>query len=109
MPAGVVETEVFIVDANTGSYFTVGPLTGTGTLNWALPGNLGPCVGNNCQTGASATPSINTGDSYFVASVGYDYPAFEAGPPGNSSQKPTITGANGQADLTMSPIVPGTY
>ncbi|HZZ65204.1 MAG TPA: hypothetical protein VFE17_06895 [Candidatus Baltobacteraceae bacterium] len=109
VPAGVTETEVFVVDATAGTYFTVGPLSGTGTVSWALPGNLGPCNGNNCQSGASATPTLNGGDSYFVAAVGYDYPAFEAGPPGNTQQKPTIAGANGQADLTMSPIVPGTY
>lgn len=109
VPAGVTETEVFVVDATAGLYFTIGPLTGTGTLNWALPGNLGPCSGNNCQSGSTPAPSLNSGDSYFVAAVGYDYPAFEAGPPGNTQQKPTITGANGQADLTMSPIVPGTY
>lgn len=109
VPAGVTETEVFVVDATTGSFFTVAPLTGTGTVSWSLPGNLGPCAGNNCQTGSGATPSINTGDTFFVASVGYDYPAFEAGPPNNTQQKPTITGANGQADLTMSPIFSGTY
>jgi hypothetical protein len=49
------------------------------------------------------------GDIVIVAAVGYDYPAFEAGPPGNTSQKPAIAGANGQADITMSPIVTQNY
>jgi hypothetical protein len=39
---------------------------------------------------------------YFVVAVGYDYPAFEAGPPGNTQQAPALVGANLQADLTMS-------
>jgi hypothetical protein len=105
VPAGVTETEVFIVDGERGLYYTVGPLTGTGSIAYTLPGTLGPCNGSSCQTGSAATPSIASGDTVFVSAVGYDYPAFEAGPPGNTKQKPTITGANGQADLTTSPIV----
>lgn len=105
VPAGVTETEVFIVDGQRDLYYTVGPLTGTGAVSYTLPGTLGPCVGTNCQTGSGATPSIRSGDAVFAAAVGYDYPAFEAGPPGNTQLKPVITGANGQADLTASPIV----
>ncbi|HET7813291.1 MAG TPA: hypothetical protein VFL13_02830 [Candidatus Baltobacteraceae bacterium] len=105
VPAGVTETEVFAVDVTPGgtqTFFTAGPISGTGTKSWSIPGNLGPCAGSNCQSGANAGPSFSTGDIYFVVAVGYDYPAFEAGPPGNKQQKPTITGAGGQADLTMS-------
>lgn len=105
IPSGVTETEVFVVDVSSGgtqTFFTIGPITGTGTQSWTLPGNLGVCAGANCQSGASAGATLSTGDNYFVVAVGYDYPAFEAGPPGNTQQKPTITGANGQADLTMS-------
>ena len=105
VPAGVTETEVFIVDVERGLFYTVGPLTGTGAVAYTLPGNLGPCVGSNCQTGAGATASLASGDDVFVSAVGYDYPAFEAGPPGNTQQKPTISGANGQADLTTSPVL----
>lgn len=108
VPAGVTETEVFVTDATAGTYYTVGPLTGTGTVPFTLPGNLGPCIGKGCQNGASPTPSIASGDAWYAAAVGYDYPAFEAGPPGNTQQKPAITGANGQADLTMSKIINGT-
>ncbi len=108
VPAGVTETEIFIVDGDRDLYYTVGPLTGTGVINYALPATLGPCSGANCQTGSNATPSIKSGDTVFVAAVGYDYPAFEAGPPGNTQLKPIITGPNGQADLTASPIVTAT-
>jgi hypothetical protein len=104
VPAGVTETLVFIVDVEAGLYYTVGPLTGTGSVAFTLPGNLGPCVGSGCQSGANAAPSLTSTDDVAVAAVGFDYPAFEAAPPGNRQQKPTIAGANGQADLTASPI-----
>jgi hypothetical protein len=108
VPTGVTETEVFITDATAGTFYTVGPLTGTGTVNFTLPGNLGKCAGTGCENGSGATPSIASKDTWYAAAVGYDYPAFEANPPGNTSQKPTIAGSNGQADLTMSPIINGT-
>jgi hypothetical protein len=106
VPAGATETEVFVVDVHNGTqtFYTVGPLSGTGTVAWTLPGNLGPCTGSGCQNTAP-TASLQSGDNYFVAAVSYDYPAFEAGPPANKQQKPAIVGAAGQADLTMSPYV----
>lgn len=112
IPAGVTETIVYIVDATTGLFFSVGPITGSGAHPYALPDKLGPCVGAGCQSGANATNSLNTGDTYFVSAVGYDYPAFEAAPwpPANNTQQtPVITGANGQADITTSPVVTATY
>lgn len=110
VPTGVTETEVFVVDMTANTYYTV-VVSGTGAaVPWAIAGNLGPCTGANCQSGSGAKPTIATGDSYFVAAVGYDYPAFEAGPPGNVQQKPVIAGANGQADLTLSAVIgPNTY
>lgn len=104
VPGGVTETLVFIVDEEAGLYYTVGPLTGTGSVAFTLPGTLGPCVGTGCQNGASATPSLTSADHVAIAAVGFDYPAFDAAPPGNRQQKPAIVGANGQADLTASPI-----
>lgn len=104
VPAGVTETLVFIVDVEAGLYYTVGPLTGTGTVAFTLPGTLGPCTGGGCQNGANASPSLTSGDDVYISAVGFDYPAFEAAPPGNKQQKPTIVGANGQADLTSSAV-----
>jgi hypothetical protein len=109
VPAGVTETMVYIADAKNGDFYSVGPLKGTGTVSYALPDTLGPCHGSGCQSGKTATQSISTGDTYFVSAIGYDYPAFEASPPGNTAQKPTIAGANGQADITMSPVLQATY
>ena len=105
VPAGVTETEVYVVvvkSSGTQYFYTVGPLAGTGALAWTLPGNLGPCNGSNCQSGAGATATLATSDTYFVAAVGFDYPAFEAGPPGNTQQTPVLTGGAGQTDLTIS-------
>ncbi len=111
VPAGVTETMVYIVDANAGLYYAVGPIAGTGAHPYTLPDHLGRCStpGANCENGANAGNSITAGDTYFVSAVGYDYPAFEAGPPGNKQQNPAIVGANGQADITMSPVATGTY
>jgi hypothetical protein len=113
VPAGVTETLVYVVDVHISSsgsasalFYAVGPLTGTGSVAYTLPDNLGPCIGTGCQNGSGASPTLgpSSSDLVFVSAVGYDYPAFEAGPPGNKQQKPTIANASGQADITMSPI-----
>jgi hypothetical protein len=99
----IVETLVYFYNLKNGTYFTVGPLTGTGSLSFALPDTLGPCNGSGCQNGANATPTLITGQPYRFYAATFDYPAFEAAPPKNTQQKPTITGANGQADISTSP------
>jgi uncharacterized membrane protein YuzA (DUF378 family) len=107
IPTGVTETMVYVVDVNANSggesFFTAGPITGTGAQPFTLPDTLGACNGKGCQTGTSAAQSIGPGDTYFVAAVGYDYAAFESGPPGNVQQKPAIS--SGQADITLSPYL----
>jgi hypothetical protein len=108
VPAGVVETEVFVADvANAKSplFYTI-EVTGTGTQTYTLPDNLGACA----NPGTSCTPSasMKSGDSYIVLAVGFDYHQLEAEPPGNKQQTPTLTGSNGQADLTASPPTTGT-
>jgi hypothetical protein len=111
----IVETMIYVVDLPGGNpnnaflFYTIGPLTGTGALAGALPDKLGPCSGSGCQNGPNAAQSLNTGDTYQVYAVSFDYPAFEAGPPGNKSQTPTIVGAGGQADVSISSVTAGTY
>ncbi len=105
----IFETLIYVADATSGTYYTLGPARATGIVTLTLPDNLGPCHGTGCQTGSSATPSIASGDSYQVYAASYDYPAFEASPPINTSQTPTITGANGQADVTLSNVLSATY
>lgn len=105
-PAGVTETIVFVRDfnPNVGSTYYSVVLTGTGAQTAVFANNIGPS-----SPKGGATAPFTTGDTVSVAAVGFDYGAFEAAPPGNVSQMPTIVGASGQADLTASPVVPNTY
>ena len=107
----VVETLVYFYNASQGTYFTVGPLKGAAgsTVSFTLPDTLGPCSGSGCQSGSNAAPTIATGNTYRFYAASFDYPAFEAGPPGNTQQKPAITGAGGQADITTSAATTTTY
>jgi hypothetical protein len=103
----ITEAMAFIVDGTAGTFYSVSvPVTGANAGAFTLPDNLGACVGAGCQNGASASASIAKGDTYFVAVVGYDYPAFELGPPGNTQASPALPA---QADLTMSPFSPLVY
>jgi hypothetical protein len=106
VPSGAVETLVFIVDQTANLYYTAGPMTGAGMQSFSLPDNEGPCAIKSigCQPG----PSMASGDTYNVFAVSFDYQQFEAEPPVNVQQVPTVVGANGQADLTMSTAISGT-
>jgi hypothetical protein len=105
VPAGVTQAMI-IVRNGTGScypgsnaapaYFTFLTNT-TGAQTFTLPDHAGPTFG--AQT---STMTLCPGDTYRVYAVGFNYDAFGAGPPGNRSQTPTITGSNGQADITQS-------
>lgn len=103
------ETLVYVVNRTAGTYFTVGPFKRSGAFNYTLPGNLGPCGGTGCQTTSSAGATFATGNSYRVFAISYSYPAYEASAPISKSATPVITGANGQADISVSPTVVGTY
>jgi hypothetical protein len=114
----IVETMIYAIDTAPGNnsnnaplYFTVGPLSGTGTLSGPLPDTLGPCSGNNCQNGAGASVTFQNGDPFIVYAITYDYPAFEASPPGSNSESPAITGpdSGGQADISISQVLSGNY
>jgi hypothetical protein len=105
----IVETLIYVVNNSSGLIFTIGPLAGTGALSGTLPDKLGPCSGQGCQNGPNATQSLSSGDSYTIYAIAYDYPSFEASPPGSTSQTPVIAGAGGQADLSMSPLTNGSY
>ncbi len=103
VPAGVLETLVYIQDSKTGKNYTL--LTkNSGAVILPLSDNLGSAV-----PGGVAVPTIGAGDPYQVIAVGFDYPAFEAGPPGNTQQTPTIVGGAGHADLTVSLPLQASY
>jgi hypothetical protein len=107
----ITETMVYVADIGAAAvnYYSVGPLRGTGALSYTLPSKLGPCIGTGCQNGANAAPSIPSGDDYLVYAVSYDWPMFEASPPANTSPNPVITGSSGQADISASNYLRGTY
>ncbi len=124
---GITEVYVQIVDGGNGGtncqgvrgpsfapvYYTlVAKAAGT----YTLPDTDGP---NTTTTGGASgltpSPSICTaaqntaaagaaaaGDNYSVQLVGLDYDMYGATYPINKSQSPTLTGANGQADITIS-------
>lgn len=100
-PVGVTETMVDLVNVTTGNQFTV-ILFGTTPQIATFPGTF---VNSNGTTVAS----FATGNAYRVTAIGVNYPAFESGPPGNTSQTPVIVGSNGQADITFSSELSGTY
>lgn len=105
----IVETLVYVYDSTSGAYYTAGPISGTGAQTYTIPGNLGACSsGAGCEN-TKPNPTFTTGDAIVVYAASFDYPAFEASPPGSKSANPTITGANGQADITTSSKAAFTY
>jgi hypothetical protein len=75
-----------------------------GTHTIALADNIGPKTQSN-QPSASICPN----GAYQVYAVAADYPIYESSYPKNLSQLPVIRGSNGQADVSTSDILNGTY
>jgi len=134
LPAGVTEEIVQIVDTGDGgpvncqgavgstvfpTYYTIvvkapgaytladtiGPNTNTqGGLTGITPSPSICTAAQNTAAAGAATP----GDNYTVQAIGADYPLYESLYPVNTSQAPTLAGANGQADITISASVAAT-
>lgn len=106
----IAETLIYVADVTAKMYYTSAPIKGTGTLSFTLADGLGVCtvLVSGCQT-SHPGKSLTTGDQYLVYAATFDYPQFEAEPPGNVSQTPTLTGAAGQADVSLSPAFSGSY
>ncbi|MBV8638619.1 MAG: hypothetical protein JO322_11070 [Candidatus Eremiobacteraeota bacterium] len=118
IPAGAMEALVFVQAIGTQnstatdsctlshastSFYTI-RASGIGAQSVTLPDTLGPPA-----TSGAATPTLCHGQSYAVYAAGFDYPAFEAAYPQNVSQSPVITSTSGQADITTSDALAGTY
>jgi hypothetical protein len=127
LPAGVTEALVQIEDIGppqTGAtgcnsanfvpvYYTI-EASASGT--YTLPDAIGPgtpaapgvtlCTAAQNQaatTAAGGTMVTATGDVFMVQTIGFDYPAYEASyPQSNGNPAPTIVGASGQSDITIS-------
>lgn len=78
---------------------TIGPNTTVTQGKSVITPSPSICTGaqNTAAVGA-ATP----GDTYSVQAIGADYPLYESLYPVNTSQTPTLVGASGQADITIS-------
>ncbi|MGH7754661.1 MAG: hypothetical protein ACREM8_00050 [Vulcanimicrobiaceae bacterium] len=121
LPAGVTEALALIVDIGpdnlpTGgincnsapAYYTVF-FNASGTIalsNAHGPGTTGHPTHTLCTAADNTTANKGTSvdaDSFVVQSIGFDYPFYEASyPQSNGNPAPTIVGANGQADITIS-------
>jgi hypothetical protein len=133
LPAGVTEEVVQIVDTGNGGTNCQGatganaiPVYYTIVAHAAgavpLPDSIGPNTNlSGGQSNITPSPSICTaaqntaaagsaqpGDNYTVQAIGADYPLFESLYPVNTNQTPTLAGANGQADITISAVVGAT-
>ncbi len=131
VPAGVTEALVILQDRDGGCYpgangapaYFGFRTTTVGAQVITVPNRMGPTFGSQTSTPTICTSAQNTpppppppavapppvpGDRYRVYAVGFDYPALEAGPPGNRLQAPVIAGATGQSDVTTSTIGVGT-
>jgi hypothetical protein len=126
VPAGLSEEWVFVSDfgqcypqttlGTSQAFFTV-RTTQPGMQELTLPPNLGPTAGSGtthtictAADNQAATGNPNaTGDRYSIYGAGFDYPAYAAAYPQNSNVAPTITGANGQADVSLSTVQQFTY
>jgi hypothetical protein len=115
VPSGVTETMtvvravggsgvgVCVVSHQSDSFYTVVSHK-AGSQALLLPDNIGPKTG----TGHS-TQTICPKGRYQIYAVGTDYPAYEASYPNNLAQLPSIKGPSGQADVTTSDLLNGSY
>jgi hypothetical protein len=129
-PAGVIEVLVQIVDFGVSTGVScqgaIGASEGAGPAYYtilvkapgaySLPDTIGPNTSVTSGAGViTPSPSICTaaqntaaagtataGDTYTVQAIGADYPLYESLYPNSASQTPTLTGSNGQADITIS-------
>jgi hypothetical protein len=121
VPAGVTEALVILQDRDGGCYpgangapaYYSFRTTTVGAQVIAVPNRMGPTFGSQTSTPTICTSAQNSppppaaavaADRWRVYAVGFDYPALEAGPPGNRLQAPVIAGATGQSDITTSAI-----
>ena len=126
VPAGLGEEWIFVSDfgqcypqttlGTSQAFFTV-RTTQPGKQELTLPPGLGPRTGSTpthtictAADNQAATGNPNaTGDVYSIYAAGFDYPAYTAAYPQSNAVAPPITGANGQADVTLSSVQQFTY
>jgi hypothetical protein len=126
VPSGLSEEWVYVSDfgqcypqttlGTSQAFFTI-RTTQAGMQELTLPPDLGPTT-NSVPTHTICTAADNqqatgnpnaTGDRYSIYAAGFDYPAYAAAYPQSSSVSPVISGANGQADVSLSSVQQFTY
>jgi hypothetical protein len=107
-PAGVTESMVFVREGLVQAYCPAN-LTAPTFYSLFVKGSGAQVVTLPDKLGQNGGPTLCSGATFFVYAAGFDYPAYEAAYPQNTSQKPTIAGSNGQADVTTSDAFEGTY
>ncbi len=105
--AAPVYYSVFITSSGT---YQLGTSHGPNTNLTGGATNLTPshsiCTLTDNQSPPDGSLSANAGDNFTVEMVGFDYPAYEMAvslAAATVPQRPVLAGANGQADITVSP------
>jgi len=104
-----------ILGVESAPVYASGGATGGGTFTVVVPANVtetivvvssasGQVATAMTKSTTAALPpgTLTFGTSYTAFAIGADYPFVEAGPPASTQPKPTLTGANGTSDLTVS-------
>ncbi|MFY9630496.1 MAG: hypothetical protein WAJ94_02670 [Candidatus Cybelea sp.] len=92
-----------VVSHEADAFYTV-VAHNSGPQHVRLADDLGPLTESGQKTS-----TICPRQGYQIYAAGTDYPAYEASYPGNLSQSPPITAPDGQADVTTSDSLSGTY
>lgn len=93
----------YTIEATASGTYTLPDMSGPGSPS--APGvSLCTAAQNQAATTAAGTTGVTaTGDVFLVQTLGFDYPAYEASyPQSNGNPAPTIVGASGQSDITIS-------
>ena len=94
---------VCVQSHETDAFYTV-VAHNSGPQRVTVADDLGPLT----QSGKK-TPTICPRQGYEIYAAATDYPAYEASYPSNLAQLPPIAAPNGQADVTTSDSLSGTY
>jgi len=122
MPAQATEAYVEVVDIGPSAAKTVScnGASAKSPVYYTLQTGTGGALTLGDAAGPTGTPSICTaaqntkanagaatgGDQFMVWTIGFDYPAFESSYPNSlGNPSPTIVGAAGSDDITISPMV----
>jgi hypothetical protein len=89
---------------HTTDSFTTVLARAAGLQHLKLPDNLGPM-----NQDGNPSPTLCSKGGYQMYAVGADWPMYESSYPKNLTQVPPITGPRGQADVTTSDILNGSY